>query len=42
MANIKNRFFCSGSADKTIRIWNTNDNYNCVKILKGHTEVYIH
>lgn len=34
---ISNNRIASGSSDKTIKIWNGDEPYNCISTLKGHT-----
>jgi WD40 repeat protein len=33
----KDRYILSGSNDTTIRVWDIEDDYNCINILRGHT-----
>jgi platelet-activating factor acetylhydrolase IB subunit alpha len=36
--NLSSELFASGSHDKTIKIWDTNNNYNCLRTLVGHLD----
>ena len=38
---LNNGMIASGSSDKTIRIWDPNQDYKCIKTLTGHTSYVI-